>query len=124
MLFGNRSRGGFSLIELLVVIAIIGVLAAVAFPRYGEFRASAYDARTQQDLRNLATAQELHRAGNPSYAIQLNDLAAFTTSEGVDISIDSADESRFTASASHPAGRHRYAWDSSGKPPMSSTKRR
>ena len=66
------NQRGFSLFELLVVIAIIGVLAAVAVPRFADFRAAAYDARSQQDLRNLASAQELYRAANAAYAADLD----------------------------------------------------
>jgi prepilin-type N-terminal cleavage/methylation domain-containing protein len=109
---------GFSLIELLVVIAIIGVLAAVSIPRFGDFRAAAYDARSQQDLRNLATAQELYRATNETYTASADELVSFTASEGVDVTIDAADRVSFRASASHPAGRYVYLWDSAGKPAL------
>lgn len=118
-----RPRVGFSLFELLVVIAIIGVLAAVAVPRFGEFRAAAYDARSQQDLRNLASAQELYRATSDTYAVDVAALASFAASEGVELAIEAADPEAFRASASHPAGRHLYAWNSDGKPTLTSRQR-
>jgi type II secretory pathway pseudopilin PulG len=111
------------LFELLVVIAIIGVLAAVAVPRFADFRAAAYDARSQQDLRNLASAQELYRAANTSYATDLALLDTFRTSDGVDVAITTADASRFAATASHDAGQNDYAWDSDAQPPMTVTPR-
>jgi prepilin-type N-terminal cleavage/methylation domain-containing protein len=112
-------RNGFSLFELLVVIAIVGILAAVSIPRFADFRATAYDSRSQQDLRNLASAQELHRATNPAYAGDTANLASFSASEGVEVAIGSADETAFNASATHPAGLKIYAWDSAAQPPMS-----
>lgn len=114
---------GFSLFELLVVIAIIGVLAAVAVPRFADFRAAAYDARSQQDLRNLASAQELYRAANASYAADLAQLDSFRTSDGVDVQITVADAARFAATAAHTAGQNDYAWDSDAQPPMTVTPR-
>lgn len=117
-----RERG-FSLFELLVVIAIIGVLAAVAVPKFGDFRAAAYDARSQQDLRNLASAQELHRAANASYAADVAQLESFRASEGVELLIETADTNRFRATASHPSGLNDYAWDSDTQPPLTSTAR-
>lgn len=114
---------GFSLFELLVVIAIVGILAAVSIPRFADFRATAYDSRAQQDLRNLASAQELHRATNPAYAANTGDLASFSNSEGVDVTIAAADETTFSATATHPAGSKLYAWDSAAQPPMSTADR-
>jgi len=85
------SARGFTLFELLVVIAIIGILAAAAIPRFGAFRALAYDARAEQDLRSLAAAEELYRAEHPAYASDPAALASFTPSEGVVVRIERAD---------------------------------
>jgi prepilin-type N-terminal cleavage/methylation domain-containing protein len=111
---------GFSLFELLVVIAIIGVLAAAAIPRFSDFRAAAYDSRSQQDLRNLASAQELYRAANETYAADVADLPSFKPSEGVEVTIDAADQTAFRASAEHPGGRNTYSWDSEQQPSLTS----
>lgn len=114
---------GFSLLELLVVVAILGILVAAALPRFAEFRAAAYDSRSQQDLRNLAAAEELYRATSPGYATDTALLTGFAASEGVAVAVESADETGFVATASHPAGSRDYRWDSESDPPLTSTVR-
>ena len=54
-----RNREGFTLIELLIVVVIIGILAAIALPKFGATREQAYISAMQSDLRNLQTAQEM-----------------------------------------------------------------
>lgn len=64
-----QNRKGFTLIELLIVVVIIGILAAVAIPRFGESRERAYVSAMQSDLRQLMTAQEMYYIDNDySYA--------------------------------------------------------
>ena len=57
---GNKK--GFTLIELLIVVVIIGILAAIAIPKFASTKDKAYIAAMKSDLRNLATYEEQYAA--------------------------------------------------------------
>ena len=54
------NRKGFTLIELLIVVVIIGILAAIAIPKFANTKEKAYLASMKSDLRNMATVQEAY----------------------------------------------------------------
>ena len=60
----TRTRKGFTLIELLIVVVIIGILAAIAIPKFANTKEKAYVAAMKSDLRNLATYEEQYAADN------------------------------------------------------------
>src|SRR3982074_960484 len=60
-------RKGFTLIELLIVVVIIGILAAIAIPKFANTKTKAYTAAMKSDLRNLVTAEESYFSDSTKY---------------------------------------------------------
>src|SRR6476659_7897586 len=64
-------RKGFTLIELLIVVVIIGILAAIAIPKFSNTKEKAALAAMKADLRNLATVEEAYLTDYHTYAASL-----------------------------------------------------
>ena len=94
-----RNSKGFTLIELLIVVVIIGILAAIAIPKFANTKEKAYIASMKSDLRNLVTAEESYFADNVTYTNALG--TAYNSSAGVTVSIASPSGTGWSASASH-----------------------
>jgi type IV pilus assembly protein PilA len=62
------NRKGFTLIELLIVIVIIGILAAIAIPKFANTKQKAVRSSMISDLKNLAGAQEAFYSDSTRYA--------------------------------------------------------
>jgi type IV pilus assembly protein PilA len=62
-----QNRKGFTLIELLIVVVIIGILAAIAIPKFAATKDKAKLAAVKSDLRNIETAEEAYFSDNQVY---------------------------------------------------------
>src|SRR5688572_7609443 len=93
-----RNNKGFTLIELLIVVVIIGILAAIAIPKFSATREKAYFAAMKSDLKNLASQQEIYYADHYSYTTSETNLG-FVQSEGVNVTVGAANASGWSASA-------------------------
>ncbi len=97
-----RDNKGFTLIELLIVVVIIGILAAIAIPKFSATREKAYFAAMKSDLKNLASQQEIYYADEYSYSTNEVNLG-FVESEGVNVAIGVGNATGWNATATHSA---------------------
>ena len=95
------NRRGFTLIELLIVVVIIGILAAIAIPKFQNTKGKANAASLRADLRNLVTAEEAYFYDNSSYTTDINALNLRVTT-GVTISFGTATPGGWSAKVTHP----------------------
>ena len=97
------NRRGFTLIELLIVVVIIGILAAVAIPKFSSTKGKAYLATMKSDLKNFASAQESYYYDNGAYynGAVPNANISFSPSNGVNITITAGDVAGWAATATH-----------------------
>jgi prepilin-type N-terminal cleavage/methylation domain-containing protein len=78
----KRNTKGFTLIELLIVVVIIGILAAIAIPKFAATKEKAYIASMKTDLKNLATAQEGYASSNAGVYLTHNWATSADTASG------------------------------------------
>ncbi|MEP6765588.1 MAG: prepilin-type N-terminal cleavage/methylation domain-containing protein [Gemmatimonadaceae bacterium] len=92
----SRTRKGFTLIELLIVVVIIGILAAIAIPKFADTKNKAYITAMKSDLKNMVSAAEAFYSDNNTYVGYL----APTGSSGVTLTFTGA-AAGWSATAKH-----------------------
>ena len=97
----RSARRGFTLVELLIVVVIIGIIAAIAIPKFANTKGKAYYAAMRSDLRNLTTAEESYFYDHAKYSSDLDSLH-FTPSRGVQLTITEATVTGWSATSTHP----------------------
>ncbi len=99
----EAKNSGFTLIELLIVTVIIGVLAAIAIPKFSNTKGKAFLAAMKSDLRNLAIAEESYFYDNATYfdgALPSAQLS-YNATTGVSVVLQNVTGGGWAAVASH-----------------------
>ena len=87
----------------LVLFFVIGIVAAIAIPKFANTKAKAYVAAMRADLRNLVTAEEAYRADHGTYQSRVEELPGFVFTLGVELAGPiAADTNGWTATVRHP----------------------
>jgi prepilin-type N-terminal cleavage/methylation domain-containing protein len=94
------NRKGFTLIELLIVVVIIGILAAIAIPKFANTKNKAYVTAMKSDLRNMVSSQESYFNDKSAYTSDLTALG-FKQSTGVNTPLVSTGAGYWKASVTH-----------------------
>ena len=76
-MYRKKTESGFTLIELVIVIVILGILAAVAIPKYEDMREQARVATVKGQLGSIRSSIAIQYARNA-----LNGTATFPTLDG------------------------------------------
>jgi prepilin-type N-terminal cleavage/methylation domain-containing protein len=65
----RKSNKGFTLIELMIVVVIIGILAALAIPRFMRSTTKAKQSEAKQLLKQIYTMQQAYRQEFDNYCL-------------------------------------------------------
>src|SRR5690349_6215259 len=99
----SKVRQGFTLIELLIVVVIIGILAAIAIPKFANTKSKAYVTAMKSDLRNLVTAEEAFFSDS-TYYVDANTLVgknSYKNSSGVGVPVVAPGPGYWSATVTH-----------------------
>lgn len=96
---------GFTLIELMIVVAIIGILAAIAIPRFAQMLEKSREGSTKGNLGSLKSAASIYYGDQQGiWPTTLNSFSVYAFSRYLDNISPVKVTGSFVAAAASPAG--------------------
>jgi prepilin-type N-terminal cleavage/methylation domain-containing protein len=106
----RASRRAFTLVEMLIAMIVVGILAAMAIPKFNTMKARANFAAMKTALKNLGQAEEAFFADHGEYSASLDSLN-FKPAPEMTLTVVEASATGWSATIQHPqALPHRCAF--------------
>ena len=92
----HRYSKGFTLIELMIVVVIIGILAALAIPRFMRSTTKSKQSEAKQLLKQIYTMQHAYRQEFDSYCLNGVSASAAAPTAFARLGVDIGATARYT----------------------------
>jgi len=92
----NRNNKGFTLIELMIVVVIIGILAALAIPRFMRSTTKSKQSEAKQILKQVYTMQHAYRQEFNAYCLNGVTASAAAPTTFAQIGVDIMTSARYS----------------------------
>ena len=92
----HRNNKGFTLIELMIVVVIIGILAALAIPRFMRSTTKSKQSEAKQLLKQVYTMQRAYRQEYNAYCLNGVTASAAAPTTFAQIGVDIMAASRYS----------------------------
>ncbi len=101
----KNAKKGFTLIELMIVVAIIGILAAIAIPRFAQMLEKSREGATKGNLGSLKSASSIYYGDVQGvWPTTLNSQSVYSFSKYLDNIYPVKVTGAFVAGAKSPTG--------------------